>query len=283
MATDTLNVDWIEDYSTKYWDSVVSEESMIFDSMQLAINEVSIHLDSMDNGLANISSGLAPSFTTSFAGSLLLGIVIGMVSSFVGLLTLSRFRPRLRIVNKINKRDSVSKVKVFAKELSEEEKAIIGPNEWNIDEITQQRYVNRRKIRYRFKFYHKTRVDIFDVKCRLKIVVPSISGDDGKKNVAVGFFPISHLSEQAVLPRFKKNDDEGLYANIIYTTVNLEEYWKTMTSGKEGAYLELEVSAKHSITGFTRVKSCRFMNINEGVIVPEEFEFGANSKMKSAD
>ncbi len=118
--------------------------------------------------------------------------------------------------------------------------------------------------------------DAIDLKVELCMIEPY--GAPGGQNIRIT--PIILKSDKSmILPHLRSSmgKDNAQYAWQINVKNDLRKIWD---EGSEGARLEFSISAKHGLSGFTKVL-VEVYNDRESVIEKGKFKFGKSMEIKS--
>ncbi|RKQ49969.1 hypothetical protein BXY85_0971 [Roseivirga pacifica] len=180
-------------------------------------------------------------------------IVVSTATSFIFLLFLTLFRPRLRL----------SKIILFETLMEgdgEECKPVF-------DEFGKE------IVQYKFKAVNWTFTNLIENKIELNLVTRYGDGD-GTYSVRTEKI---RLKREEVLDIPCMNSIRGFknarYAHIFVTYEDLKKKWN-----KDSQYLELRILSKHGLSGYTRLKSKRYTD--RSVLKEGNFKYGIWLKKK---
>ena len=133
-------------------------------------------------------------------------------------------------------------------------------------------YICKRGNKYWFKIVNKSMYHAFDVKIELFRMVP-INHSGGRSNVDIHAVKL-HTSDWTSINRFRRKYSEedpfSLFAQTIFTEEDLE-----VPLRENGSYLELQLTARHGLTGLADRFIMQFPN--ETIIkTGDKFCFGEN-------
>ncbi len=133
-------------------------------------------------------------------------------------------------------------------------------------------YICRRGNKYWFKIVNKSLYHAFDVKIELFRMAP-ISHSGGRFNVDI--HPVKlHTSDWTSINRFRRKYSEkdpfSLFAQTIFTEENIE-----IPLRENGTYLELQLTARHGLSGLADRFIMQFPN-EAAIKAGDKFCFGQN-------